>query len=431
MKYIKSLLTMLLLGLSFTACNEYDDYDKEANTVNYPSRESIALGHYSSTYTANSDYEYDVVLTQNTLGDTVVYVLMTGKENTDEAGKVRTIAVAEDVDYNQEVGMLVAFASEETSYFEEEMTISMAYKADCKSITLSLKYGDTMVATQVSKTDAKPAPYGIWYGVPEASDENDYVIGIGVYQQIQSIEGSDIQYNGVIASAAGSEPAMHTIEGDVVTLTGLFTGSVYTLAYNDICQMVITDAAGNKYICDGERSEPEPETYEPYASGTYVHGAKGSVYVSYFDYTFTNSLGAALGVGSYDATLYRSTRKSNRFAIDPWCQGVDALYFEVDPESNLITIPGSETGFTGSNGGIMVVDSYSLLGEHPSTYNPDADLFEFYLLLIDPGYSVYGVDCDQFVVTGGASGTQKKSFTKGGKTIKEKRAMHTLTLKKR
>ena len=166
MKYIKSLLTMLLLGLSFTACNEYDDYDKEANTVNYPSRESIALGHYSSTYTANSDYEYDVVLTQNTLGDTVVYVLMTGKENTDEAGKVRTIAVAEDVDYNQEVGMLVAFASEETSYFEEEMTISMAYKADCKSITLSLKYGDTMVATQVSKTDAKPAPYGIWYGVP-------------------------------------------------------------------------------------------------------------------------------------------------------------------------------------------------------------------------------------------------------------------------
>ena len=110
---------------------------------------------------------------------------------------------------------------------------------------------------------------------------------------------------------------------------------------------------------------------------------------------------------------------------------MDALYFEVDPESNQITIPGSETGFTGNNGGIMAVDCYSLLGEHPSTYNPDADLFEFYLLLIDPGYSVYGVDCDQFVVTGGASGTQKKSFTKGGKTIKEKRAMHTLTLKKR
>lgn len=430
MKHIKSLLTMLLLGLSFTACNEYDDFDKEANTVNYPSREAISLGHYSSTYTANSDYEYDVLLTQNTLGDTVMYVLMTGKENTDEAGKVRTIAVADGVEYNQELGMLTGVASEEASHFEEETSVTMAYKADLKTITLSLKYGDTMVATHVSKTDAKPAPYGTFYGVPEGAESSDYVIGFAIYQEMLLLESAGIEYNAVIASAQGSEPAIHTIEGDVVTITGLATSSVYTLAYNDICQMVATDAAGQKYICDGERSEPEPEDYAPYAVGRYIHGVKGSVFSEYFGQAFANVLGANLPNSSYEATLYQSTRKANRFAIDPWCQGVEPLFFSVDNETGLITVPGSSTGFSGNVGGIMAVDCYSLLGELPSLYDEEAGVFDFYHCLFDGQY-IYGIDNDQYVITGEASGVQKKNLTKGGKTLGEKRAKHTLTIKKR
>lgn len=430
MKYFKSLLTMLLVGLSFTACNEYDDFDDEANAVNYPKRESLSLGHYRSTYTANSEYEYDVVLTQNTLGDTVAYVLMTGKPETDDAGIVRTIAVAGDVQYNDTLGMLTAVAPEEGSFYEEETDVAMTYKADAKTITLTLKYGDTMLATQVSKTDELPAFFGTYYGVPEGSESNEYEIGFNIMQTPVAMEDGT-EYTAVIASPAGSEPATYTIEGDVLTITGLFTGSVYTLQFNDICQLTATDAAGKKYLLDAERSEPEPETFEAYATGRYVHGITGSVYCEYFGSAFENMLAANLPSSAYDATLYRSTRKSNRFLIDPFCLGVESLYLEVDMETGNITVPGTLTGFTGQMGSIAVVDCYSFLGEHPSTYDEEAGTFTFFHVLTD-NYYIYGIDNDQYIITGDASAVQKKAVKKDGTPVAEKGSpLKTFAIKKR
>lgn len=430
MKYFKSLLTMLLVGLSFTACNEYEDFDKEANTVNYPSREALSLGHYRSTYTANSEYEYDVVLTQNTLGDTVAYVLMTGKPDTDDAGVVRTIAVAGDVQYNDSLGMLTAVAPEEASFYEEETSVAMAYKADLQTITLSLKHGDTMVATHVSKVNELPPFYGTFYGVPEGSESNEYELGLMIMQTPAALEDGT-EYNAVIAGVGGSEPAVYSIEGDVVTITGLFTGSVYTVQYNEICQLVATDAAGKKYLLDAERSEPEPETFEAYATGRYVHGVKGSVFCEYFGQEFTNVLGGYAPASSYDATLYRSTRKSNRYLIDPFALGVDALYLEVDEATGLITVPGSYTGLTGNVGDILVLDCYSLLGELPSTYDEEAGIFDFYHVLFDGSY-IYGIDNDQFIITGEASAVQKKTVKKDGTPVEEKGdAVKTFAVKKR
>lgn len=431
MKYFKSLLTMLLVGLSFTACNEYEDFDKEANTVNYPSREALSLGHYRSTYTANSEYEYDVVLTQNTLGDTVAYVLMTGKPDTDEAGMVRTIAVAGDVQYNDSLGMLTAVAPEEASFYEEETSVVMAYKADLKTITLSLNYGGEMVATHVSKVSEIPPFYGIFYGVPEGSESNNYELGINIMQTPAALEDGT-EYNALIASLSGTEPAVYAIEGDVLTVTGLFSGSVYTLQYNEICQLVATDAAGKKYFLDAERSEPEPETFEAYATGRYVHGVQSSIFVTAFGSDVPNMLGRYLPESNYEATLYQSTRKPNRFIIDPWATGYDALYFIVDTETNEIEVPGSYTGFTGETGkDIMVLDCYSMLGEYKSVYDPDAGSFDFYLVLTDFVY-YYGVDADQYIITGEASGVQRKTIKKDGTPVEEKGdPIKTFAVKKR
>lgn len=431
MKYIKSLLTMLLVAISFTACNEYDDFDKDAIAVNYPSREALSLGHYRSTYTANSDYEYDVVLTQNTLGDTVAYVFMTGKPETDDAGIIRTIAVADDVQYNDTLGMLTAVAPEEASFYEEEVSVAMAFKADQKTITLSLKYGEEMVATHVSKVDEMPTFYATWYGVPEGSESNNYEIGFNIMQTASALEDGT-EYNVIIASLTGNEPGVYTIEGNVMTITGLFSGNVYTLQYNEICQLVATDAAGKKYFLDAERSEPEPETFEAYATGRYVHGVKGSLFVNAFGQEVPNMLGQYLPSTNYEATLYQSTRKANRFVIEPWAGGAEPLYFIVDTETNQIEVPGSFTGLGGNTGEpLLAIDCYSMLGEHPSVYDPEAGSFEFYLVLTDFVY-YYGVDADQYIITGEVTGTQKKTIKKNGKPVVAKQSpLKAFAVKKR
>ena len=147
----------------------------------------------------------------------------------------------------------------------------------------------------------------------------------------------------------------------------------------------------------GVKADSEEETWVAYAVGTYIHGASGSLYVNAFGQEVPNKLGKYAPSQKYDAVLYRSSKKSNRYVIEPYMNG-QQLSFQVDNATGYVVVAGSSSGMQGNAGTIVVVDSYSVLGEYPSEFNEEAGVIDFYLLLGDNQY-YYGVDHDQFVIT--------------------------------
>ena len=147
----------------------------------------------------------------------------------------------------------------------------------------------------------------------------------------------------------------------------------------------------------GVKADSEEETWEAYAVGTYVHGASSSLYVNAFGQEVPNKLGKYAPSQKYDAVLYRSSKKSNRYVIEPYMNG-QQLSFQVDNATGYVVVGGSSSGMQGNAGTIVVVDSYSVLGEYPSVFDEEAGVIDFYLLLGDNQY-YYGVDHDQFVIT--------------------------------
>ena len=147
----------------------------------------------------------------------------------------------------------------------------------------------------------------------------------------------------------------------------------------------------------GVKADSEEETWVACAVGTYVHGASGSLYVNAFGQEVPNKLGKYAPSQKYDAVLYRSSKKSNRYVIKPYMNG-QQLSFQVDNATGYVVVGGSSSGIQGNAGTVVVVDSYSVLGEYPSVFDEEAGVIDFYLLLGDNQY-YYGVDHDQFVIT--------------------------------
>ena len=147
----------------------------------------------------------------------------------------------------------------------------------------------------------------------------------------------------------------------------------------------------------GVKADSEEETWEAYAVGTYVHGASSSLYVNAFGQEVPNKLGKYAPSQKYDAVLYRSSKKSNRYVIEPYMNG-QQLSFQVDNATGYVVVAGSSSGIQGNAGTVVVVDLYSVLGEYPSEFDEEAGVIDFYLLLGDNQY-YYGVDHDQFVIT--------------------------------
>ena len=400
MKYFKSLLTLLFVGLAFSACNEYEDFDKEANTVNY-SAEGPALGSYESVYVPNSEYSYGLIFTTDSEGDSVIHVTMTGLEGTEEANIVRTVAIASDVEYDSELGVLTATAPEDESYYETEVSITLAYQRDAKTLVMSMSQGSEKVSCHMVPSTATPSFIGSW-GTDMKTNDGTYSIAFGIYQM-----NGDTVAAMITQKTMQQETADLTFNESSVTLKGQFTGTTLVMAYSkENGQFTVTDEDGNVGVCGRERSQPEPEVYEEYAYGKYVHGASGSLFVNAFGQEIPNLLGKYAPSQKYDAVLYRSSKKSNRYVIEPYMNG-QQLAFQVDNATGYVVVGGSSSGMQGNAGTIVVVDSYSVLGEYPSEFDEEAGVINFYLLLGDNQY-YYGVDHDQFIITGSPTNAPKK-----------------------
>ena len=147
----------------------------------------------------------------------------------------------------------------------------------------------------------------------------------------------------------------------------------------------------------GVKADSEEETWVAYAVGTYIHGATNDVHLDMFNHTFENMLGANLPAANYESTLYRSSKKYNKYKISPWANGSE-MVFSVDNITGYITVEPSPVGFAGQAGNISAIDSYAYCGEHPSIYDVANGVFTFFIALVDNQY-IYGVDNDQFVIT--------------------------------
>lgn len=435
MKYTKSLLAMLMVGMSFTACNEFEDFDAEANKVNHPA--TFEYGHYAVENASDAANAYTFIVgkctemvedtTTNELvakNDTVIYVLTTNKEN----GSVRTVGVCHNAYYDVNTGMLTGVC--EVSHYEDRLVAALAYDR-FGNITAQVHHGasaddtQTIVYGKATKSDEMPTVYGTWYA------GEDFAI---------YLTPGDVQYddNGeVIVDAQGNPVLMYgmfqygqtadyisavTVENNVATVKGLNTGKVITLKYNAEMQMEIT-VDDKALVCDRAVSEPEPETYTEVATGIYVHAVSASVQSNAFAQTIPAFLPNYAMDKSYESTLYQGERNKNRYLIYPWFSEKTAgLEFEVtDTELAenvyLISVPGSGTGIGDTSGELYVCDQYYAFGgkieNFDSNFNFETNTVEFYHILCTPS-SYYGIDHDQFLITGEA-GTQKKTFTRGEK----------------
>ena len=159
---------------------------------------------------------------------------------------------------------------------------------------------------------------------------------------------------------------------------------------------------GNKRVMANSDTE-----FKEYAYGTYTHGASENVYSEFYGREIPNLFGRYAPSKSYGTVLYRSSENPNVYKISPWLNEKE-LFFEMDASGN-ISIQVSFTGFYGSSKGddIFATDAFYYLGEHPSLYNKNGGVFDFYILF-QSNDGVYGLDHDRFTITG-YSGTCGKN----------------------
>lgn len=400
MKYIKSLLMVLFAGLAFTACNELECMDDDNNTVAYA--ESIPFGFYQSEYTADSDYEYGVVLTKGAAGDTIVNVIMTGREGTGEAGRIRTIAVCEGAKYDTQLGMLTG--STEASYYEDALEVAVAYNR-AGGLSLQINRGGDIVATKLVKAET-PSYIATWAG------ENLDVITIN-QKKVQD-ENGNVSYQTV--AFIGEDEAVDFADNGATATLSKDGKVVATMAYNANYEMVVT-ANGKEQVYYRQTNEPEPEQFFPFAVGNYTHGVK-SVHSTYFNHTFAPMMPQYIEA-KYESVLYMGDQGGTHFILHPWGPGEGGLYFEIGaPTADgvyPITVPGAATGFTGQEGGaIFALDGMSYFGgleDFPSTFNLNSNMLDFYLCYLDDKY-IYGIDYDNFIITGAAETAKKTAKMK-------------------
>lgn len=450
MKYTKSLLAMMLAGMTFTACNEFEDFDADANNVNYPN--TVEFGYYTVENASDASSTYGVVVAKCTetevvtdaegnettveKADTVLQVITVNKED----GTVRTIGMCHDAYYDHNLGMLTGVC--EVSHYEDRLVAALVYDR-YGNITMQVHHGasaddtQTIVYGKAVKSTEVPPFYGTW-----TFGDQLYLYlskGENVYDNDGNVivdeEGNPVVVYGIYMDATDgyylTTPV--TVEGNVATVT-LKNGTI-TLAYNAEMQCVAT-IGETQVVLDRNVSEPEPETYSPIAAGTYIHAVSASVASNVFDQTVGAFLPNYAMAKQYDAVLYQGERNKNKYLIYPWfSNNTNGLEFEVvpdqplDEEGNtyLVSVPGSGTGLGDSSGELVACDQYYAFGyafganyeSFDSNINFATQQVEFYHVLCTPA-SYYGIDHDLYMITGDAptQHMQTKKLQKENKSFK-------------
>lgn len=436
MKYIKSLLAMMLVALTFSACNELEDMDADSAKATYPA--GIGYGYYVMDNSSDTDYNYGIVVAKgeiadeegNVVNDTVLHVIMTGKEGTKEAGLVRTIGVCHGAYYDQKLGILQGTC--DYSFYEDILTGALAYDR-FGNLKMQVNHAfegeaNTIAYSSAKKVDELPSFYATWEGVIGEQEFSLYAHQGKVMldeneEEMLDENGNPIMTYGTLTIGETVEEILPlSVEGNLATATGAETGTVVTLSYNAEMQVEAT-INGNKAICERVINEPEPEVYLPYATGIYAHGVKNVSVKAMGGEVLPALYPQYIQESQYEVTLLRGQNRSSRFLIYPYAAAVgDAgLYFELGEElegeenegSYYVIAEPQQTFLNSQNGPLFIMDAdtgwpmFGVSGEdHHSIFNTKTNIIEFYFVITDFD-GLYGVDCDNLIILGSASTSKK------------------------
>ena len=330
--YIQPLFTLLAV-LLFTACSDFEDYDRGMDTK-YPAE--IANGYYTSKYNAGNKYDYAVVVTEDAQGNKVIYTQRTGKDipNFADAGKVRTTAVFTDLTYDAANGILTA--SVDDSFYEDTTSVTLAYRLDGTTLAYELAYGRMSESAQLEKSSEKLPVQGKWNGVSV-----DSTLQVSAFVSDPDTLG---QFK-VELAVSGQDTVVYE---SVAYNTELELPNHATMAFNEKCQMVYTQNE-QSVVLNRVFSDPEPEQFLPLFVGNYKMNV--SELLPQVD-GYKPYGGPLLGEEvEFETVLYQSDKDPSSYIIAPFIQNPDGMAFTLNDDLTLSVVmqyTGLETQAYGS-----------------------------------------------------------------------------------
>lgn len=374
--YIKTLASLLVV-LTFTACSDFEDFDKGMDAT-YPSE--IGLGYYTSNYDGDSKYEYMATITEDAQGNKVIYTQRVGKAETKDAGLVRTTGVFVNPEYDVKIGAMTGSMDKiEDTFYEDTTQVVLAYSFNGKTLFYEVSTKKERDNATLTRAEGYAPINGKWYG---KSADGTVEVSLFFEDDNETVLVDD-------------ESLTYTTAGATTTLS-----DGRTVAYNEKYQLVYTDGE-TSFVLDRKCNDPEPEVFEPLYEGSYIHAAK------------LIDADGALFENGFDATLFQSQKDPNRYILAPFYNNGDGLLIEADEDGAL-----HFDGYTGINdtryGPINFTDIATMgyqsnYPDYVSHYDASAGV-----MYLDGAYNVsagiFGFYEDIFVIT--AEATNKKHFVR-------------------
>lgn len=413
-QYIKTFACMLLVGLGLTSCLDDDRFDKE--TINYP--DGLALGAWASDYT-DGNYEYHAVLTLNAAGDSIFYVHRIGKPTSKDSGVVSRMFVADGVTYDKVAGMCSASA-EASAYGEDvPVNVSAAYQRDAQHLTVSIEANKRFVTT-VAPTN-KMYVEGYWVGGIQ-NEAGDYTAFFNAI-----LEPGEVENEGTGLAIFGSdlndaEEITYTFhDGQLVVQSTENEENRITGAFNDIRQLVITDANGNTFVADPQTSDVSVPEYS-------------------FDKPLIGNYTYKIAHTGVDPNLILrpldiSNPAESKFAIENWGGGTN-FNFTWNRDENSIIVPMQTINDTYDPYGDIYVCDYGTWGEltqqniaFDSKYDAATATFKFHLIYFvftsENTVGTFGHNIETFEITGEApeDATRLKLLMHNSKKVQQENSL--------
>lgn len=266
-KYIKSILTCLTVGLAFVSCN--NNFDDDVSAINYPQK--LELGMWKSIDTGGTT-SYTVNITLNEAGDTIcdvtVYNSATGIANVLDGG---------DVSYDSRIGMMTADYA--TSMYEElPARVTMTWKNDLKEVTVCLYSMDEDVDEE-GQSVLVPSSEGVFSAerATTISVLGDWTLADGSTLTLNS-DGTAELLEGTTTTAG-----TYTFDGTTGTVT-LNDGKTISLTLNEKGQMSAS-VNGAEAAYTAHTMTPPVDDWYDYADGIYTSWLFGDYPPSVLEYS--------------------------------------------------------------------------------------------------------------------------------------------------
>ena len=405
-QYIKFTVLALAAVLGLSSCLDDSRFDPER--ISYPAE--LSLGAFKTEYTPDN-YEYDAVITKSAAGDTIIYVIRSGKPESRESGLVQTLLISDAIAYDDSAGVYTAEAAYSAYGDDTPATVYLAYQRDQQRLTTQI-IANGKTNTMVLKPTTEQTVVGMW----QTEENEDAYFVCWLYPLDADGVGKGIALFDMDSDA---DDVIYTQNGSTVTVTAAewteHEGQSVDLYFNSEYQL-IGKVGGQEVVLDPITSEPVIPEY------TFDHPLIG-------DYTYCGAWFSGPDPGLVLSPVSLDDPTASVYQIEHW--GADVTFrFVWNTVDNTITVPVQEVGETYNHEGVDYtvyvsdIPSWSSrysYANYPCYYDAATATFHFTVIyFIELGY--FDMGDETFEVTGDApeEAVRKRVFrtrAKGGKTV--------------